>query len=142
VATLKHNSKAIQKHGQDAFVFLSRKGNPVYRESEIMENGQSIGVRIDNAISGTFNRLVKDLKMEGVTFYRLRHTAKTLAMKSRDAQAVALLMGHKEAGIGRVYDHSQISLKRLRRVALAIKHGLWGKPRHAKIEPGKLRLAS
>jgi integrase len=150
VKTLKHNATAIKKHGKDAFVFVTRKGLPMYRESEIVKGGESVGVKIENAVSITFNRVAKTLELEGVTFYRLRHTAKTLAMASPDGPAVNLLMGHKEKGMGRVYDHSHVSLKRLKKVALAIKYGLWGKPKKRKaktdakpqVKPGQLRLAS
>jgi integrase len=151
VAKLKHNKAAIKRHGDEAMIFIGRRGLPLYREKEIVKAGQSHGVKVANSISSTFNKLARSLKLKGVSHYRLRHTFKTLGKKAGDRDALNLAMGHLEPGIGRVYDHETIPLARLKRVALAVKSALWPKPAPAKkkqavpaktLKPGQLRLAS
>lgn len=146
VATLKHNARAIKKHGADAIVFISRAGLPMYRETEIVKDGRSVGVKCENAITPTFGRLAKRLGLKGVSFYRLRHTFKTLGKRAKDRDALNLCMGHKEPGIGHVYDHEEISFDRIKRVALAVKYALWPKPENKKkqgsLKAGQMRLAS
>lgn len=87
-------------------------------------------------------RLARLLGMVGVSRYRCRHTFKTLGKRARDHEALNLAMGHREPGIGRVYDHSEISLKRLKCVALAVKSGLWSKPKRAKTRTQPMPAAS
>jgi integrase len=132
VKTLKRNSQLIEREGQDALVFVSRRGLPMYRDTEIIEDGASVGVRSSQAISITFRKLVKRAELaDGVTFYRLRHTFKTLGKKANDRDALDLAMGHIRPGQGAVYDHEKIELSRLRNVAVAVKNGLWAKPQRA-----------
>jgi integrase len=149
VATLKQNAAALKKHGQDALVFVNRVGKPMYAESEIGVNGKSVGVKRDNLITPAFGDLARKLKLEGVSFYRLRHTFKTLGKQAKDRDALNLMMGHKEPGIGRIYDHEEISFDRIKRVALVVKSALWPKPdgkkkhrqKPASLKPGQMRMA-
>jgi integrase len=127
VAKLKYNKAAIEKQGREALVFIGRNNLPLYREEEIIKAGRLVGIRCSTAISSMFGKLAKELKLEGVTIYRLRHTFKTLGKKARDRDALSLAMGHKEPGIGRIYDHEEIGLKRLRRLAIIVKRQLWPK---------------
>ncbi len=129
VATLKHNDAAIGREGPEALVFWSRKGIPMYREQEIVRDGVSVGVKIDNAISITVGRYASELKLEGVTHYRLRHTFKTLGKKAGDRDALNLMMGHREGTTGEVYDHEEIELARIKRVAIVVYKKLWPKPK-------------
>lgn len=141
VTTLKHNEAAIQEKGQDALVFISRKKLPMYRETEVIRDGKSVGVKIDNAISGTFSKMAKELGLAGVTQYRLRHTFKTLGKKARDPEALQFMMGHKDRSVGKIYDHEEIATQRIRRVAKVVYKRLWPKPKRlAGTTPG-LRLA-
>jgi integrase len=120
VMTLKHNRLALAKEGQEALVFISRKGLPMHRESVTKE-----GVKTSNAVSYTFSKMAKELGLEGVTFYRLRHTFKTLGKKAKDRDALNLAMGHIERTIGAIYDHEEISFSRIRRVARKVYRRLW-----------------
>lgn len=128
VLTLKHNKRMYESLGEESFVFVTRKGLPVYREREVSPGL----VKIDNAISITFGRLAKRLKMPGVTFYRLRHTFKTAGKRAGDRDTLNLMMGHKEGTTGEVYDHEEIDAKRIKRVAIKVKKTLWKKPKAAK----------
>lgn len=121
VSTLKHNRTALELYGQDAFVFLTRKGLPVYREWEASPGV----VRVANAISITFGRLARGQGLKGVTFYRFRHTFKTLGKRAKDRDTLNLMMGHKENSTGETYDHEDISFKRVKRVAVKVKQALW-----------------
>jgi integrase len=128
-ATLKHNEAAIGREGPEALVFWSRKAVPMYREREIVRDGVSVGVRIDNSISITVGRYAAALKLEGVTHYRLRHTFKTLGKKAGDRDALNLMMGHREGTTGEVYDHEEIEFARIKRVAKVVHRQLWPKPK-------------
>ena len=141
-AKLKRHRKAIERDGKDAFVFLSEDGNPMYREAprvrEVEVDGRRerkvVGVTCENAVSITFRRYVRELELPpGLTFYRLRHTFKTLAKASRDRDAIDLMMGHADNSIGKRYDHEVITIARLKRVAVAVKRQLW--PRGALVKP-------
>lgn len=131
VARLKHNRLAIEREGSEALIFISRRGLPMYRESEVVEDGVSVGTKVSNPISGTFGRLVRDLGMQGVTFYRLRHTFKTLGKRAKDRDALNLCMGHRERTTGAIYDHEEIDFRRIKRVSMAVMRSLWPKPKHA-----------
>lgn len=145
MAKLKQNVKAIKTYGQDALVFVNRVGKPMYSETEIISKGKSVGVERYNLITPAFGDLARSLKLEGLSFYRLRHTFKTLGKRAKDRDALNLCMGHKESGIGHVYDHEEISLARIKRVALAVKAALWPKPNAKKkrgsLKAGEMRLA-
>lgn len=124
--TLKHNKADLEKNGPEALVFRTRKNHPMYRATEVIEDGESAGIRIDQTISGAIGKLVKSLGgMPGVTFYRLRHTFKTLGKKARDKDALNLMMGHRERTTGETYDHEDIEPARVKRVALKVKAALW-----------------
>ena len=146
VQTLKHNRLAIKRDGQDALVFVTRKGLPMYREVETFKtddsgNKVSSGVKVSQAVSITFGRLVERAKLAGVgvTFYRLRHTFKTLGKQANDRDALDLAMGHIQPGIGKVYDHEEIGLDRLRRVSVAVKRRLWPKVKQRLVEGKRQR---
>jgi len=40
--------------------------------------------------------------LKGVTFYRLRHSFKTLGKNARDRESLDLMMGHRDAFVGRI----------------------------------------
>jgi integrase len=127
VRTLKHNAAAIDRDGADALVFLTRTGRPMYRETEIIKDGVSVGVKIDQGISPEFWKLAKRLKIQGVTHYRLRHTFKTLGKKAKDSDALDLCMGHRNGTTGDIYDHEEIEFSRIRKVAKTVYRKLWPK---------------
>lgn len=141
VKGLKHNELAIEKDGEDALVFVSRTGKAMYREEgEIAVEGQAVGVKIHQAITITFRRCVRDLKIAGVSFYRLRHTFKTLGKKAKDRDALNLMMGHREGTMGEVYDHEDIKLSRLKKVAITVFRQLWPKKREAGKQTPTMRV--
>lgn len=125
VRTLKYTKEAIEKLGNNASVFLTKKRQPYYREVERIIDNKLIAVYAVNAVTTTFARHAKALKLNGVSFYRLRHTMKTLGKKARDADALNLMMGHKCNTVATVYDHEEIEFSRIRRVAIVIKRQLW-----------------
>jgi len=138
VRTLKHNAVAIEKHGEDALVFITRKGLPYYRVEEIIKDGRLGGFAVKQAVSTTFSRLARQAKVSGVTLYRLRHTFKTMGKKARDHDALNLMMGHRERTTGSIYDHEDIEFRRVKRVALKVKGRLWPKPRREDgLKPGQ-----
>lgn len=135
VRTLKHNSIALEKEGERSLVFLTRKGLPFYRESEVhrtvrcgdQEVRKLAGVAVHNAVSITFGRVARELGIDGVSFYRLRHTFKTLGKRARDREVLDLMMGHKDMSTGRVYDHEDVDWRRVKRVARTVRRSLWPK---------------
>jgi integrase len=135
VRKLKHNRLALAKDGNASLVFITRKGLSYYRETEVHADvevdGRKIkklvGVAIENPVGRTFGRIVRDVKLEGVSFYRLRHTFKTLGKKARDREALDLMMGHKDTSTGKVYDHEEIGWPRVKLVAKMVRWRLWPK---------------
>jgi len=133
VKTLKHNRAALAREGEEAPVFLTRKNLPYYRESEVFKENETDGrierklvaVRIENAISTTFSRKCKHAGIEGGSFYRLRHTLKTMGKRARDSEALSLIMGHADLSIGGRYDHEVITFRRIKRVAKTVYRELW-----------------
>ena len=142
VQTLKHNRIALEREGQESLVFVSRNGGrPMYREQEIIEDGVSVGVKVDQAISITFRKLVQKAELVGVTYYRLRHSFKTLGKKAKDRDALNLMMGHRDRTTGEVYDHEEIEFPRIKRVAVVVYRKLWPKQqREAGTQP-RMRIA-
>jgi integrase len=135
VRELKHSRQALECAGDSAFVFLTRNGLPFYRETEIhadveidgKKTRKVMGVKVHKPILCTFGRMVRELKLEGVSFYRLRHTFKTLGKNARDREVLDLMMGHKDTSTGKVYDHEQIGWRRVGRVARIVYRHLWPK---------------
>ncbi|MEA2708129.1 MAG: hypothetical protein QOF78_730 [Phycisphaerales bacterium] len=138
---LKWTKAEFDQHGQDALVFVTKKRRPYYREVEIVKDGRVAGVKIENAVSITFGRSAKKARLKGVTFYRLRHTFKTLGKKAKDRDALNLCMGHKANSVEAGYDHEVISFKRVRRVAIKVKSRLWPKPKGQESANGTMAIA-
>ena len=135
VRKLRHNRVALMKEGESSLVFITRKNQAYYREKEVhadVEVGghlerKLVGIKIDNAIIRTFGRMVRQLKIEGLSFYRLRHSFKTLGKRAKDREALDLMMGHKDASVSKVYDHEEIEWLRIHRVVTVIHRRLWHK---------------
>lgn len=148
VRTLKWNREALKREGECSLIFITRKGLPYYREREVHKvievDGKKFtklaGIAVENAVSITFLRIAKELKLEGVHFYRLRHTFKTYAKRARDPEAADVMMGHKDRSIGKVYDHEQVAWKRVRRAAKVVHRRLWPKPKGGTSNLGCLAL--
>lgn len=134
---LRHTKAAFSKDGGEALVFITRKRQPYYREVEIFEDriidGKLekvlIGVNVTNSVTGTFGNHAKAMGLKGVTFYRLRHTTKTLGKRAKDRDALNLVMGHQTNSVEAGYDHETIPFDRVKRVALAVYRGLWPNPK-------------
>ncbi len=101
------------------YVLLTKTGQPYYRDFPV----------IVNTLSTLFSRRVKDLGLTGVTFYRLRHTFKTLGKRARDKDALNLAMGHRANTVEQMYDHEEIPFRRIKRVAMKVKGRLWPRPK-------------
>jgi integrase len=131
--TLKYNRLALERDGDRALVFVTRENRPLYREvevfKEIVVDGQLVrklaGVRVENAVSNTFGRMCRDLSLQGVSFYRLRHTFRTLGARARDREALDAMTGHKDRSTAGVYQHETVSWTRVKRVALRVRRSLW-----------------
>lgn len=147
VKTLKHNQVVLERDGEAALVFVTRKGLAYYREAErirdVEVNGHKVkklvGVTVENAVSITFRRMTKELGIKHLGFYRLRHSFKTYAKHCRDREALDLAMGHKDLSIGKAYDHETISFSRTKCVAKSVYRRLWQitKPKGSKSRPSR-----
>lgn len=82
-----------------------------------------------NPLSNAFALLLKDLGLHrnGLNFYALRHTFRTVADESRDQPAVNAIMGHADATMAGAY-RERISDDRLLAVAEYVRGWLLGKP--------------
>jgi integrase len=135
VRALKHSQQELERNGNSALVFVTRNGLPFYRETELQADVEIdgkkirkvIGVKVHKPILCTFGRMVRELNLEGVSFYRLRHTFKTLGKKARDREILDLMMGHKDPSTGKIYDHEDIDWRHVRRVARIVYRQLWPK---------------
>jgi integrase len=139
VRRLKYNRLALRREGEQSLVFITRRNLPFYREMEVYGfvevNGQKVRkllkVKVENSILRTFRRMVRELDIQGLTFYRLRHSFRTFGQRARDREALDACMGHKDSGIGRVYNHEEIAWSRIRQVAKVVYRRLWPKIKHS-----------
>jgi integrase len=69
-----------------------------------------------DALAQEFKKLLAKLKIDGRTFYALRHTFRTVADAARDIPAVRFIMGHADNSIDDVY-RERIEDERLQAVA-------------------------
>jgi integrase len=130
---------AIERNGESALVFVSRGGLPLYRETEVHRtvdvNGTKVtkvvGVKIHKPILCTFGRMVRELGLRGISFYRLRHTFRSLATKARDRESADLMMGHRDSTTSKIYCHGDIEWDRIRRVARIVHRQLWPTVKHS-----------
>jgi hypothetical protein len=66
---------------------------------------------------------------------------KSLGKRARDNDALNLMMGHKDASIGKIYDHEPIAWRRIRRVAKVVYCQLWPKIKQkAETKPSAPRM--
>ena len=82
--------------------------------------------RADNPIAKEFRKLLdaKGLHRDGLGFYTLRHTFRTIADGCRDQPAVDSIMGHADASMAARY-RERIDDSRLRAVADHVHAWLW-----------------
>jgi integrase len=143
VRSLNANKAAIEREGENALVFLTRRGEPYYREvpveGDIEVDGKKVRkllrIKVENAVSITFRRMARELELKGLHFYRLRHSFKTMAKKARDREALDVMMGHADNSVAAVYDHEVVSWSRIRRVSKAVYRRLWPKLKQAADKP-------
>jgi integrase len=81
----------------------------------------------DSLVTLKFYRLLhrKKLYVSGLSFYRLRHTFRTIADGALDQAAIAYVMGHVDPTMARVYRHA-IADARLEVVARRVRDWLYG----------------
>jgi integrase len=107
-------------------VFLCRRGTPW---CSVREKDRTDGVAVQTA------KLLKALGIngrEGLGFYTLRHTFRTVADEARDQPAADHLMGHEVPHMSAVYRET-ISDARLRAVADHVRGWLFAEPKAADI---------
>ena len=101
-------------------VFLQSSGRRWVRNTEKS--------RTDN-VSVQFGELLKKLGMhrDGLNFYALRHTFRTVADAARDPVAIDVIMGHADPSMGGHY-RERVEDSRLQAVAEHVRRWLWPKP--------------
>jgi integrase len=84
---------------------------------------------IANPVSVAARDLLKSAKIhnEGIGFYTLRHTFRTVADTARDPVAIDLIMGHTDPSMGGHY-RERIEDNRLKAVTEFVRQWLWPKP--------------
>ena len=87
-------------------VFVTKFGK---RWVRVREDGKQAPI---NSIALEFGKLLKAAKLsrEGVGFYALRHTFRTIADATRDFPAIRLVMGHTDHGIDDAYPDRTVPL--------------------------------
>jgi len=83
-------------------------------------------VRYWNRISRVFIDICERLKLDGVTPYTLRRTARTLAAHCHDDNAAKRMMGQRLEGQDKTYVKGPFPLARLKRLSLTIAVRLFG----------------
>lgn len=105
-----------KEHAQ--LVFITRYGKPWAKDNP------------DNPVAKETTKLMNSLgikRREGVGFYALRHTFRTIADESKDQPAVDFIMGHEVPHMSAVYRET-ISDSRLRAVVDHVHKWLYAKP--------------
>lgn len=133
VAKLKHTKAAIAAEGDEALVFITRKGEAYVRAVRTMEGDRIKKTTYKNAVSITFGRWIDEARAAGIvakgaklTFYNLRHTYYTHAENGQDTNAVCRTMGHALIGTGgKRYKKGAFPLPRLKRVAIRVLKRIW-----------------
>jgi integrase len=114
-------ARPAPKEKTDAdIVFLQRSGRRWVRNTEKS--------RTDN-VSVQFGELLKRLGIhrDGLNFYALRHTFRTVADAARDPVAIDVIMGHADPSMGGHY-RERVEDSRLRAVAGYVRTWLFGAP--------------
>lgn len=104
-------------------VFLTPEGRPWVHNELKEKDGKVVGISKTDMITWAFKRLMRrsgiasdESGRQGLSFYALRHTYRTIADECMDQHAVHLTMGHAIPGMAGVYVQ-QIKDERLRKVA-------------------------
>lgn len=128
-AVLDVRPKPLDEANSD-LLFITRFGNAWVEESASWKETEDGTKTIDklkkkNAVGQSFGNLMRKLKInsrEGLGFYSLRHSFRTVADGSKDFPACRLIMGHVDGSIDAVY-REEISDERL--VAVSDYVRLW-----------------
>jgi len=102
--------------GADELVFLTSRGR------------SCVSGGLANAVGSPFSEVMKKLGFhrEGLGFYVLRHTFRTVADAARDPVAIDLIMGHSDPSMAAHY-RERVEDSRLRTVAEHVRQWLFGK---------------
>jgi integrase len=108
----------------DELLFRTRAGNPWAREEKIYKAGKLVRTVNHDNVAWAFNELVKGigLKIEGQSFYKIKHLHATTADKAGDPHATFALAGHALPGSRSHY--VRIDELRLREVVDFVRHHL------------------
>lgn len=108
-----------KKEEHAGLVFATKYGLPWAKDSS------------DNTLAKEVGKLLRALHIngrQGLGFYTLRHTFRTVADEVRDQPAIDYIMGHESPHMASVY-REKISDERLRAVANYVRTWLFGQPK-------------
>ncbi len=149
VRDFKHTREMIEREGDSALVFVTRKGLPYIRRERVMEGDRVLRTNVSNSISITIGRMIKDAKdakiipkNKKLTAYNFRHTFRTHADNCPDLNAVLRSMGRKLYGqADSRYVRGKFKLGRLRTVAKTVHRYVFPQPKSPSTKPATRRPA-
>jgi integrase len=116
-------------------VFTRKDGRPLIGSEPVMHGDDVDRVKRWNKLTDKFIELCISLKLDGVSPYTLRRTARTLAADCADDNAAKRMMGQRLEGQDQTYIKREFPLKRLKKISLTIYRRLFKRP------PPKMKLA-
>lgn len=122
--------------GEGELVFTRNDGRPLIGSEPVMEGDICVRAKRWNKLTAPFIELCKGLKLDDVTPYTLRRTARTVAAHCTDDNAAKRMMGQRLAGRDQTYIKRPFPLKRLKTLSLVIHDRLF------KRKPPKMRIAT
>lgn len=125
--------------GEGELVFTRPNGKPLIGSEPVMEGDIVVRTKRWNKLTDRFIEMCTALKLDGVTPYTLRRTARTVAAHCKDDNAAKRMMGQRLAGRDQTYIKRPFPLKRLRAVSRTIFERLF--KRKPPKEP-KLKIAA
>jgi integrase len=141
-------ARPTAKHAADAdCVFITKYGVRWKRVECVQDDAAADGLKVQrretDSVGLEFGKLLRSvkvkegrkmvsLKREGVNFYALRHTFRTIAGETGDMEAVDLIMGHEDAGnMGTAYREWEKDKRegypRVRKVTEHVRGWVYGK---------------
>jgi integrase len=100
----------------DTLVFRTREGNPWCRREAKFDKGRLTRATNHDNVAWRFNGLVRrlGLKIDGESFYKLRHVHSSIADAFQDRHATYPLTGHQIPGVK--HNYVKVAVERIREV--------------------------